>query len=33
MRILAAIREVAHLPANDAAPAQPQSAASHGGTQ
>ena len=32
-RILAAIREVAHLPASDAAPTPPHSAASHGGTQ
>jgi nicotinate dehydrogenase subunit A len=33
MRILAAIREVAHLPPDAAAPAQTQSAASHGGAQ
>ncbi|WP_341316644.1 (2Fe-2S)-binding protein [Paraburkholderia sp. IMGN_8] len=33
MRILAAIREVAHLPATDAAPSPPQGAASHGGMQ
>ncbi|MFL9992768.1 (2Fe-2S)-binding protein [Paraburkholderia sediminicola] len=33
MRILAAIREVAHLPAPDAAPDSAQGAATHGGTQ
>jgi aerobic-type carbon monoxide dehydrogenase small subunit (CoxS/CutS family) len=32
-RILAAIREVAHLPASDATAAKPQGAASHGGAQ
>ncbi|MBB5470644.1 aerobic-type carbon monoxide dehydrogenase small subunit (CoxS/CutS family) [Paraburkholderia sp. CI2] len=33
MRILAAIREVAHLPAPDATPTPPQGAVTHGGTQ
>jgi aerobic-type carbon monoxide dehydrogenase small subunit (CoxS/CutS family) len=33
MRILAAIRDLAHLPAPDAAPTPPHGAASHGGTQ
>jgi aerobic-type carbon monoxide dehydrogenase small subunit (CoxS/CutS family) len=33
MRILAAVREVAHLPPSDTASGKPQSAVSNGGTQ